>query len=137
MKREIENEIEKEQILNKVCQFFRLKKPHIKSHSIVDAIKEVCVLRLCQAIGLTGLINHKSDFFDFFSSMMGEAICEKLDIKLQIACDQLRLVKYEHINLVQECKRYLDGETVEEAFLDAFELAEKFKSIIPELKKTS
>jgi len=66
---------------------------------------------------------------------MGEAICEKLNINIHVACEELRLIKYEHINLVAEVKSYLENETTEEAFLDAFELADRFKYLIPKLKK--
>ena len=60
---------------------------------------------------------------------------QKLLIKIHIACDELRFVKYEHVNLVQTFKEYLDNKFLEEAFLDAFNLADKFKYLIPKLKK--
>ena len=134
MNKDIENEIEEEQALKKVCKFFRLENPAIKSCEAKDAIKEVCVIRLCKEMGLSKF-DHKSDFFDFFSSVMGEAVCLKLNIQKKIACDELRLVKYDHINLVQECKSYLDKETITEAFIDAFDLIDKYKYLIPTLKK--
>ena len=68
---------------------------------------------------------------------MGEAVCEKVSIKVRIASDELRLVKFNHINLVRETKNYLDTESVEEAFLDAFELVDEFKYLIPYLKRSS
>ena len=134
---EIENETKKnEQTIKRVCDFFRFEKPKITSLNLKDAIKEICVARLCKAIGLS-TYNFKSDFFDFFSNIMGEAVCEKLSINVRIASDELRLVKYNHINLVKETKGYLDNETVEEAFIDAFNLVDNFKYLIPYLKKSS
>lgn len=129
-----ENEIESTQAIKKVCEFFRFDCPEVHSKDTKEAIKEVCVARLCQAIGLS-LYNVKSEFFDFFSSIIGEAVCEKLSIKVRIAYDELRLVKYDHINLVGEVKWFLDNETIEEAFLDAFNLVDRFKFLIPKLKK--
>lgn len=123
-------------VLEKICNFLRIKNPTLKSVTLKDNIKELCVIKLCRVIGLAGNFNYKSDFFNFFSSIMGEAICEKLTIKIHIACDELRLVKYEHINLIQMVKEYLNNETLEEAFLDAFNLVDNFKHLIPKLKKS-
>lgn len=129
------SEMDKENVIRQICNFLNLQQPTLRSLTTKECVKELCVLRLCKAIGLTGNFNYKSDFFEFFSCIMGEAVCEKLSIKMHIACDELRLVKYEHINLVQTIKGYLDNETIEEAFLDAFDLVDKFKYLIPKLKK--
>ena len=130
----INYETERENAINKICDFFGFEKPCLKSSTTNDSIKELCVVRLCKAVGLTRC-NYKSDFFDFFSCAMGEAVCEKLSIKTHVACAELRLCKYDNINLVNRVKFYLDTETVEEAFIDAFILMDKFKYLIPTLKK--
>ena len=129
------SEINKDNVLFQICDFLNIEQPNLEITSLKETIKQLCVARLCKAIGLTGKYNYKSEFFEFFSCVMGEAICEKLSIKMHIACDELRLIKYEHINLVNQIKSYLDSESVEEAFLDAFELLDKFKYLIPKLKK--
>ncbi len=128
-------EVDKEFALAQVSEFLKLKDVKLQAETLNESIKEMCVLRLCKAIGLTGKVNYKSDFFEFFACMMAEAICEKLNLKIHVARDELRLVKYEHINLINQIKYFLDNETVEEAFLDAFELADKFKYLIEKLKK--
>lgn len=133
----VSNNLERESVIHKVCVYFNIERPILRSSTTDETIKELCVARLCKAVGLTGIYNYKSDFFEFFSNIMGEALCEKLNLKIHIASDELRLVKYEHINLVQELKNYLDTETVEEAFLDAFNLVDKFKYLIPKIKKFS
>lgn len=130
-----DNILDIENTIRKICTFFRFEKPKINSSTTNEIIKELCVARLCKSVGLTGRYNYKSEFFEFFSNIMGEAVCEKLSIKTHIASDELRFVKYERINLIAEIKSYLDNETVEEAFLDAFELADRYKYLIPELKK--
>ena len=132
-----ENEKGQEQIIDKVCTFLKLEKSFIDGFEIKEAIKRLCIIRLCKAIGMMGKSNSKSPFFEFFANIMGEAICEKLEIKQHIAPDELRLIKYNRINLIGEAKSYLDNETVEEAFLDTFFLVDKFKDIIPMLKKPS
>ena len=111
----------------KICEYFKMEKPQTLSLSTKEAIKQICVLRLCKAIGLTGKCNFKSGFFDFFSDIVGEAVCEILSIRIRIANDEIRLFKYEHINLIEEVKKYFLDETIEEAFLDSFELIDKFK----------
>ena len=128
-------EIEKVDILEKVSSFLKLKQPILKSLTIKENIKELCVMKLCKVIGLSGNYNYQSEFFDFFSGLMGEAICERLSINIRIAPDELRLIKYEHINLVQTFKGFLNNASLEEAFLDAFNLADRFKYLIPKLKK--
>ena len=129
-----ESENATEQIITKICKFFKIEKPLTSSCSVVDKIKEICVMRLCKAIGLASY-NYKSAFFNFFSSIMGQAVCDTLLIKIQVASDDLRLIKHDHINLVNEVSSYLNTETVEEAFLDAFELADRFKYLIKDMKK--
>lgn len=120
--------------LNRVKQFLCLNSFNVSSSDIKDAVKELCVARLCNIVGITGKYNYKSDFFNFFSSIVGEAICRKLNVRVQIASDELRLIKYEHINLIDEVERYLNN-SIEEAFLDSFNLVDNFKYLIPKLKK--
>jgi len=132
-----ESEIDIKNTIQRICEFFRLEKPTLISTNLKDIIKELCVIRLCKAIGLRYSVCFKSDFFDFFASLMGEAVSQKLSLKVRVACDELRLIKYNRLNLIQEIKSFLENETVEEAFIDAFELADRFKYIIPTLKKSS
>ena len=96
-----------ENTIRKICTFFRFEKPNINSCTTNEIIKELCVARLCKSVGLTGKYNYKSEFFEFFSNIMGEAVCEKLSIKTHIASDELRFVKYERINLISEIKSKL------------------------------
>ena len=135
MNRIIFSDLNRDKITSKICDFLNIEKPTTELTNLKETIKQICVARLCRAVGLTGKYNYKSEFFEFFSCIMGEAVCEKLSIQTHLACDELRLVKYEHINLVNQIKSYLDNESVEEAFLDAFELLDKFKYLIPKLKK--
>ena len=129
------DKLEKENIVNKVCKFLRLDKPILVSNTLNDNVKELCVVRLCKCIGITRKCNYKSDFFNFFGNIMGEALCDKLNLKMHIADDNLRLIKYEHINLVDQTRIYLDYDDIEDTFLDAFDLVDKFKYLIPRLKK--
>ncbi|MBO5954572.1 MAG: hypothetical protein J6Q13_01230 [Clostridia bacterium] len=128
---------EKENIINKICEFFKLERPSLIGCSVEENIKELCVARLCKAIGINCSYNYKNDFFSFFSNIMGEALCEKLNFKIHVAGAEFRYVKYDHVNLVEEIKFYLDTKCVEEAFIDAFNFVDKFKYLIPQIKKFS
>ncbi len=130
------SKVEREKTIRKVCDYLGLEDPKIFNTELAEVIKELCVMRLCRIVGITGTYNYKSEFFNFFASIMGEALCEKLKIKIHIAKEELRLIKYEHTNLIDQVKIYLENESLEEAFLDAFELADRFKYLINKLKKT-
>lgn len=127
------NEQEK-YILNKISNYLKLKEPVIHSSTLKESVKELCVARLCKSIGIKCQYNYKSDFFEFFSQVTAEAVCDKLNIKLRIAPDSLRLFRYEHINLVDRVRSYLDYESVDEAFIESFNFLDRFKYIIPTLK---
>ena len=125
-----ESEKERESIVNKVCDFLCFKRPKMYSLSTAESIKELCVARLCKSIGITGPYNYKSKFFNFYSSIMGEALCEIFKLKIHVATDEIRLFKYEGVNLIERAKKYLLEESIEEAVLDVFNLADKFKYLI-------
>ena len=135
MERTLKIETQKENILKDICNYLGVKQVDFSGATLKEMIKELCVARLCKAVGITGKYNYKSSFFDFFSSIMGEAVCDKLKLKIHVASDELRLIKYERINLIEKVKLFLENETTEEAFIDAFNLADKFKYLIPKLKK--
>ena len=116
-----------------VADFFKITDYKINDESPVEQIKRLCVLRLMKAVGVNSKYNCKSEFFEFFGFIMGEAVCEHLNIKIRIAPDNMRLVKYENINFVVAFKEFLNNDILEEAFLDAFELADKYKHLIHEI----
>ena len=128
---------EKENILNRICEFMKFERPCLIGRNVEENIKELCVARLCKAIGINCSYNYKNDFFSFFSNIMGEALCEKLEFKIHIAGAEFRFVRYDHVNLVEEIKFILDTRSVDEAFIDAFNFADKFKYLIPQIKKFS
>ena len=81
-------QIDKQETINKICKFLNLKQPESIESTTKEAIKQLCTLRLCKAIGITGNYKCKSEFFEFFSCVMGEAVCEYLSIKIHIASDE-------------------------------------------------
>ena len=130
-------EKEKGQIIKKICNYFKMEVPNLDNQSIEEMVKRICIIRLCKAIGLSGVKDIRSDFFDFYSCVMGEAVCNKLNIKLKIASDELRFVKYNQVNLIERTENYLENEMLEEAIIDTFELVDEFKEVINLIKKPS
>ena len=76
------NKLNKDEIMKRVCDFLNVNQSNYQGEDLIENIKEVCVARLCKTIGLTGKYNYKSKFFEFFSCVMGEAVCEKLSAKV-------------------------------------------------------
>ena len=124
-------------IVSNITKYLKLKEINLTSNTLIENIKELCVAKLCNVIGITCHYNYKSDFFELFSSLSGEALCDKFDLKMHVAKDELRLIKYEKINLVETAKSYFLNENIDEVILDTFNLADKFKHLIPKLKKFS
>lgn len=121
-------------IINSVCDFLKVNSPTFYGETLQDNIRELCVSRLCKSIGLRCDCNFKSDFLYFFSSFVGEAVAQILDIKIHIANDITRLFRHDGVNLVETAKSYLNFEEVDEAFIDIFNVADKYKYLIPRLK---
>lgn len=124
-----------QEIVSNITEYLNLNKIDLTSDTLTENIKELCVAKLCNVIGITCKYNYKSDFFELFSSLTGEALCDKFNLKMHIANDELRLIKYERINLVEKAKAYFLNENIDECILDIFNLADKFKYLIPSLKK--
>lgn len=133
---EINNtKIDRNILIDKLCTFLKLNKPKITSETNNETIKELSVARLCKSVGIWCEYNYKSQFFEFFSTIMGQAIVEKLKIKLKIAGDEFRLFKYRHKNLIDEVKYFLDTEDIDEAFIDAFNFLDEYTYLIPMLQQ--
>ena len=113
--------------LNKACSFLKMDMPIFFSSSIEGRIKELCVCKVCASIGIKCPCNRNGGFLNFFSSVMGEAVCNKLNLDVSIACPELKIVKYDHFNLINEVEVFLENKNINEAFLDAFNFLERFK----------
>jgi len=97
--------------------------------SLVDNIKAMCVKKLCNVIGIKCECNYKNEFFNYFSSITGEAICQLLNIPITIAEDNFRLIKYNHINFVEHVKNLLNNEFLEDAYVDVFNFLDNNKHL--------
>lgn len=126
--------LKNEEIIEKVRKYLKEDRVLSAGNSVEDSVRELCVARLCKAIGIRCDFNYRTDFFQFFSAIMGEAVSVKLNLKLRIASDVLRLFKHKGVNLVERTLQYLDNPILDEAFIDTFNLVDDYKYLIDELK---
>lgn len=126
-------EKEKHKVLIKFCSELEMVMPNLSSTTAEEGVKEICVAKLCETIGIRCCYNYKSLFFECFSEIMGQAVCDKLRINLIIARDELRLCRYEHLNFVENVRCYLETESIHEAFVDAFNFVDNHKNLIKDL----
>lgn len=117
-------------VLNKIINFLKIKFPELTDVDVKENIKELCVAKLCGVIGVKCKYNYKSEFFDFFSDIVGEAVCRKLLIPIQMAEDKYRLIKYDGVNLVDKTLNLLNEFETDEAFLEIFEFLDNFKYVV-------
>ena len=120
----------KEETVNKIKNFLELESCEIFSLDESEQIKEMCVAKLCEVLGIACVYNYKNQMFDIFSKVMAEAVCEKLKIQMRIAGDNLRLVKYNGVNFIEKAKMFLTTEDIEEATLDIFNFVDKNKKFL-------
>lgn len=124
------NDVRKNDIIDRVCEYLGLDKPRLSSECIHENIKEICVARLCMAMGINCCYNYANSFFEFFSIITGEAVCHALKLNFHIAKDSIRLVRYENINFVQYVIDLFDTEDVDEAIIDSFNFARKYHNVL-------
>ena len=124
-----------EQKALKVKKFLKLDNFDTNTRDIQEKIKEMCVTKLCNILGINYAYNYKSEFFKMYSEVLGQAICDILKINFVIADDKFRLFKYDGKNIIEECKKmlinaYEDEILLEESILDIFNFVDELKSRI-------
>ncbi len=117
----------KEQIILKVSEFLKIDLPKLESTTIEDNIKELCVAKLCATLGIKCKYNYKNEFFSIYSSIIGEAVSQILDLKLDIAPGKLKYIRYNGINFISHALELLKMEDLDEAFIDVFNLVDDHK----------
>jgi len=124
------SEIDTSKEFKKVKDFLNMQNFSVHNISLKENIKEICVAKLCEVVGIKCEYNYKNEFFNYFSSVTGEAICQLLNIPIVIAEDNLRLFKYNHINLVEKVKELLNNEFLEDAYIDVFQFLDDNKHYV-------
>ena len=118
------------QIIRKIEEFLNIKQSNNCLLILRDQIKHLCIDKLCAVIGIKCKCNYESKFFSYFSSVVGQAVCQTLNIPIIIAEDKFRLIRYEHINFVERAVKILQENEIEEAFIELFEFLDKHKKIL-------
>ena len=118
--------------IKKIQEFLQLKRYNCSRIEEDEQIKEICVAKLCEILGIECEYNYQNQMFQIFSSILAQAICEKLKIKKNIASDSIRLFKYNGINFIEKAKMFLNSEDVDEAVLDIFNYVDEHKNLIIE-----
>lgn len=133
--RKAEKERLEEQILLQACEFLNFERKKILSAGLKDGVKELCVGRLCQALGVECAYNYKNEFFNFFSCIMGEVVSSKLGHDLGIDEYKLKYIKVENTNLITSAQTMFENPNMDQAFIDVYNLARRFKHLILDLKR--
>ena len=122
----IDPNLEKERIFNRVCTYLEIEKPIMYSNTIEDGVKELCVARMCKSIGIK-CYNYKNKLFNFYATVTGEAVSQELGLKLQIASAEIKFIKYDKINLINQIRFFLISSDIDEAFVEAYNFLDKYK----------
>lgn len=117
--------------VGEVRRFLRLNNLVLTSKTQVENIKELCVARLCNAIGIDFKYDYNCEYFRLFANVVGEAVCRVLNINLVVGCPEVRFIRYNHINLVDRACEILKSCEIEEAFLDLYNFIEDSKKFVP------
>ncbi len=114
------------EIYGEICEFLGVKH-NCFSNSLKENVKEVCVVRLCKAMGIRCAYNSKNELFNFFSCIMGEVLVQKLGFEVRIDEFNLKFARFENVNLIHSASNMLENIDLDEAFINVFNLAAKFK----------
>ncbi len=127
------NNMNESEILEKVCNFLQIDMPRLSSQTVADGVREICVAKLCATLGIKCKYNYKNEFFSIYSSIIGEAVSQILNLKLDIAPFELKYVRYNGINFVNHACDLLKSEDLDEAFIDMFNLVDDHKDVLKQI----
>ena len=124
------NEIYNEQTLKKICKYLRVDREKIQVDNFEDQIKCACVERFYKSLGVKRDCNNPSKYFNFLSVVAAQAVCNKFNVKLTIAPDKFRCFRYDGFNLIEQVEKYLENESVDLAFTEAFTFLDKYTYLV-------
>lgn len=119
-----------EMVLSQVCSYFKMQKPNLTESLFDDRLKELCVIKIFEAIGVKNMYNRENRFFRFLSTCMAQAVSDILNLKLNIAPANVRFVRYDGINFVNQIAEYLQQDDIQLAVIDSFNLVDDNKQIV-------
>ena len=119
--------------IERIKTYLRLGDLDLTGLDALEAIKAMCVARICKSVGIKCKCNSQNKYFNFFAMITGQAVADKFGLRIEIAPASLRLVKYDHKNLVTEVTRFLESEDVDEAFVDSFNMIDNYTYLIDKI----
>ena len=128
---ETENSFTKQHFfLQRIKQFLKMETYNTESEYIAESIKELCVAKLCDILGIGCGYNFRNEYFEVYASVLGEVICEKLELNIHVAKESIRFIRYEGINFIEKSRQILEREEINEAIVDIFNFVETNKKLI-------
>ena len=119
-----------EKTFDKICEYLRIDKSKIKAQSFKEKIICACVERYYKSLGVKRDCNNPSKYFTFLGVITAQAICEKFEIRVNIAPDKFRFFRYDGYNLVEQVGVYLESESIDLAFTQAFTFLDQYTYLI-------
>lgn len=116
--------------LEPIKKYLELEDVEFTSEKTEDNIRFLIIKRLCKSLGLKCEFNYFNKYFYIFSSVVGEAVCQKFNLRIHVVDDKVRLFRYNGINFVEKVKMFLETESVDEAFVDSFNFIDENKDKI-------
>ncbi len=124
---------EDEAVLIKVCSFLQMDMPKLTEKDFTNRLKELCAIKIFNSIGIRNFYNRNNRFFNFTSTILIQAISDKLNLNLNIAPASIRFVRYNGINFVNRVVQLLEEEELTEAVIDTFNLADDNHKIVEQI----
>ncbi len=114
------------EMVYKLNHFFNSTKE--QTCDVKNFVKQQCTTKLFSALGINCKVNTNTHFLNFYSSVMGQAVISVLGLKLEIAPCNVKFVRYDGINFVNQATDYLLNS--QSAFLDLYNLMDSKKELI-------
>ncbi|MBE7076574.1 MAG: hypothetical protein E7374_01635 [Clostridiales bacterium] len=119
-----ENLICSKQIQEKVCDFLKVSH-ETKDNMPESVVREIVECKLKSVLG--EFQKHASkEFLTFLTGVIGQSVCDILNINVRMVNDEFRLLRTENFNIVESSKFILETEDLEEGLLDSFLMIDKF-----------
>lgn len=129
----VEDIVYNQNILNIITDYLRTNRVIDNGQPVEEQIKGLCIKKLCESIGIKCNYNVQNIFFNFFASIAGEAVAVKLQINIKVDKLNLKCFKFNNVNIIHGAIFLLDNKIIDEAIIDIYELADRYKWIMGEL----
>ena len=124
-----------ETITQRMCCYLNIDRPILTSLTIEDRVCEIMASKITRIIGIRCQYNYKNPLINFFSSILGDVVLDKLGFNFTVA-HKFKYIKYNGINFEHEVAKIFDlGLTVDEAIAQSIHFLEENKFYVAELNQ--